>query len=158
MFSSVISFIITFGLALIYKNYAQVAEMRKQNMGVDDDYTLIGVIVVSVVLLLLLIASEIVSLWMSGKHQQIYVKNLLGIEEKHIYSSIFGVFNGLLTLSEVIGIVLSFVAARCFRFLNVEINLFACLVSFLFLLFTENAFLLLNIVKVNIKGFMRLRK
>ncbi len=129
------------------------------NSDIEMDRTFILLAVYGIVILLVMNIFEIVSFWLGGKSRQIFVKNLIGVKKVHIYKSIFGVFNGLIFFSFIIGFLLSCLFSRLISYENFAINIdfSVCFVSLAFSILVENFALILSLFKKLKNGFMELK-
>ena len=125
----------------------------------SSDKNIIMLISLITVLLLLLNVSEIVSLWLNGKSNQIYVKNLLGIKPSRIYFPIFAIFNVLILLSFAIGIFMSTIISNLFDINNFNVNIspMTCIIVLVFTCLIENLFLIINLSTKLKNGYMELK-
>lgn len=85
-----------------------------------------------VLLLLLMNSFEITRLWISGKIKEIYIKKLVGIPNRKIYLSLSMNYLALISISSIIGCILTFVTKLFInQFFTFEITFLAILFSFI---------------------------
>lgn len=75
--------------------------------------------------------SEIISLWLSGKYKELFVKNMVGIKNVHIYSSLIFNYLCLVLISFCIGAIFSFFIINSLQnIIEINFSFVACLLSF----------------------------
>lgn len=141
LFTVMISFTFNMGFPIL-------SLLRKSDVNSKNDQTIFAVAMFLVLVLISLNAFEVVSFWISGKDQELYVKRLVGIRNATIRKSVFVDFNLVLIISSIIGIIVSCAVMKTLLFeFNFEINLPTVLIA------TDCSLALLNIY-----AFLILRK
>lgn len=151
IFSSAISFVLTFGISLML-------EFQKTQKNDFNDKTMITGIIILVILLLLLNVTDVLSYWLRGKRTEIFVKNIIGISNKYIYIPLYVNLNLLILVSYLIGVFFSVIFAQIIAsLLLVKINFISCFISLIFSLLIENCFCI-AIIRYKLRhGFMELK-
>lgn len=135
LFGSAISFVLTFGMALLA--FIQSIQIDADSAGQDSRIVFFALALL--VLLLCLNTADIIGFWLRGKTQEIKVKNLVGIAQVHIYFPLYLNLNLLIILSAFIGMAAAMGCALS-GFITIKVTLSGCLCSLLFCMGFLNLF------------------
>lgn len=128
LFSFSLSFVISLSGSLVWS-----VSNRPDTYANDNDSIVIWVAAGFFLLLLLLNATDIVLYWIRGKEKELYVKQLVGIEQTRILKALYSNFVVLIALASSLGVALAFVVISiCSSFLPLQLHLLVFLLSFLF--------------------------
>lgn len=153
LFSSSVSFVLTFGTAMI----EYISRIQSDVGERANDQNTILVILVLVVCLLLLNTTDIIECWLRGKAQELKVKNLVGISSVNIFLPLFLNLNMLVVISFLIGtaaaFICSFLTSSVFA---VGISILSCACSFLFSTIFLNLFCIIVVWHKLYNGYMEI--
>jgi len=153
LFVSAVSFVLTFGTALL----EYIIPTQQEAQAVDNDGQLIFIVVALLTCILFLNATDIVSFWLRGKAQELKVKNMVGLPSVYIYLPLYLNFNLLIFLSFLIGVIAAVGCSFLFSYvITVTVSFLSCLCSFLFCTVFLNLFCMILLWHKLRRGYMEL--